>query len=170
MRLIDERPQNKHLIHDSETQRRRATTHGYSKELWYTSYKNMMQRCYLPSNPNYPIYGGRGISVCDEWHNIENFAKWVSASGHKKGLTIERKNSNGNYCPENCTWATAKEQANNRRTTTLIEYKGETHSLAEWARLLGVNRHTLWSRIRKQGWSVEKAFSCGKKKGVEGNG
>lgn len=161
MRLIDERPQNRHLIHDPETQRRRATKHGYSKEPWYTSYKNMMQRCYLPSNPNFPIYGGRGIKVCDEWLNIENFATWVSESGYERGLTIERKDPNKDYCPDNCTWATPREQANNRRNTLMLEHNGITLPLADWAERLGINRHTLWSRIKKQGWSVDKALSEG---------
>lgn len=160
MRLIKiERPQNKHLVYDSETQRRRATKHGYSKEPWYSSYKGMMQRCYLHCNPNYAIYGGRGISVCDEWHDINKFAEWVKVSNYSVGLTIERIDSNGNYSPENCTWATPKQQANNRRNTTYIDFEGKTKSLAEWADFLGINRYTLWSRINKQGWNIDRAFN-----------
>ena len=104
MRVIDERPQNKHLIHDSETQRRRATRHGFYHESWYPSYRGMMQRCNLPSAGNYQFYGGRGISVCGEWHDISNFAEWVKTSGYKPGLTIDRIDPTENCCPQKRRW------------------------------------------------------------------
>lgn len=163
MRLVDdkkpERLQNKHLIHDSETNRRRATRHGFYYEPWYSSYKSMMERCYHPKCRQYEQYGGRGIKICEEWHNINAFAEWVKTSGYEKGLSIDRINVNGDYCPENCRWATSKEQANNRRNNVFYEYKGESHTLAEWARITGINRYTLWSRINKQGWTIEMALS-----------
>lgn len=163
MRLVDdkkpERLQNKHLIHDSETNRRRATRHGFYYEPWYSSYKSMMERCYHPKCRKYEQYGGRGIKICEEWHNINAFAEWVKTSGYEKGLSIDRINVNGDYCPENCRWATSKEQANNRRNNVFYEYKGESHTLAEWARITGINRYTLWSRINKQGWTIEMALS-----------
>lgn len=105
MRLVDdkkpERLQNKHLIHDSETNRRRATRHGFYYEPWYSSYKSMMERCYHPKCRQYEQYGGRGIKICEEWHNINAFAEWVKTSGYEKGLSIDRINVNGDYCPEN---------------------------------------------------------------------
>lgn len=163
IRLVDdkkpERLQNKHLIHDSETNRRRATRHGFYYEPWYSSYKSMMERCYHPKCRQYEQYGGRGIKICEEWHNINAFAEWVKTSGYEKGLSIDRINVNGDYCPENCRWATSKEQANNRRNNVFYEYKGESHTLAEWARITGINRYTLWSRINKQGWTIEMALS-----------
>lgn len=127
------------------------------KEPWYDTYRSMMDRCYRETAKNYQYYGGRGIEVCDEWHDIINFEKWTLENGYKKGLSLERINANGNYCPENCKWATMKEQANNRRNTIYLDYNGETHSLSEWAELLDINQSTLRNRIFR-GWPVEKAL------------
>lgn len=113
---------------------------------WFSSYRGMMDRCYRETANNYPQYGGRGIRVCDEWHNIENFEKWAEKTGYTDGLTIERINVNGDYSPLNCKWATRKDQANNRRNSLRVCYNGESHTLSEWAELLGVNRSTLRSR------------------------
>lgn len=118
----------------------------------------MMDRCYRKKARNYPTYGGRGILVCDEWHDIEAFEQWVKSSGFSAGLTIERKDVNGNYCPENCTWATLKEQANNRRNTVFLELNGERHTMTEWAEILGIKRGTISSRVYR-GWKAEKALS-----------
>ena len=117
----------------------------YNKS-WYNSYRGMMDRCYREKTSNYYLYGGRGIKVCDEWHNIENFEKWVETSGYKKGLTLDRIDVNGNYEPNNCRWATMKEQDNNRRNTIYIEHNGEVHTISEWAEITGINRSTLNSR------------------------
>ncbi len=131
---------------------------SFYKEPWYGSYHSMMDRCYREKANNYPTYGGRGIKVCKEWHNIEEFEKWVVSSGFIKGMTLERIDVNGDYCPDNCKWATKKEQANNRRNTVYLEYKGEKHTISEWAYIFGMNRSTLNNRIYK-GWSVEKALT-----------
>jgi hypothetical protein len=165
MRLIDERPQNKHLIHDTETQRRRATRHGYYYEPWYTSYKSMMQRCNLKTAGNYYLYGERGVSVCKEWHDISKFAEWAKNSGYKRGLTLDRVDVNGDYNPQNCRWATPKQQANNRRNTLRYTYNGKTHTLTEWAEKFGINRFTLYTRLEERKWPIEKALltrpNCG---------
>ena len=162
VRLIDAnalRPQNRHLIHDPATQRRRATKHGYYHEPWYKSYRGMFQRCYQEAYEGYAQYGGRGIKVCAEWHDINAFAKWVSASGYRKGLSIDRIDPDGPYSPANCKWSTPHEQSNNRRNTVMLTYDGKTMALADWADALGINRHTLWSRLNKSNWPVEKALS-----------
>ena len=113
---------------------------------WYNSYRAMMDRCYRENASNYANYGGRGIEVCKEWHDIENFEKWVLKSNYKKGLTIERIDVNGNYEPSNCKWATKKEQDNNRRNTVCVEYNGECHTISKWAEITGINRSTLNNR------------------------
>lgn len=121
----------------------------YYKKPWYNSFRCMHSRCYREKDPSYEYYGGRGIKVCDEWHNIENFEKWVVTHPYKSGMTLDRIDPNGNYEPDNCRWATMFEQDNNRRNSVLIEYNGETHSISEWAIKLGINRSTLNNRYCK---------------------
>ena len=91
-------------------------------------------------------YGGRGIKVCDEWHDIQNFEKWVKDNPFFKGATLDRIDSNGDYEPSNCRWATMYEQDNNRRNTIKIEWNGETHTISQWAKITGLNRSTLNNR------------------------
>jgi hypothetical protein len=131
---------------------------SFYKEPWYNSYHSMMDRCYRKTAKNYSFYGGRGISVCPEWHNIEAFESWAKESGFRKGLTLERKDVNGDYCPENCTWATKKQQANNRRNTVVIEYNGESHTVSEWSDILGVSRSTINNRYHR-GLPTEKVLA-----------
>lgn len=121
----------------------------FSSEKWYNSYRSMMHRCYNKNAANYKDYGGRGIEVCEEWHNIELFEKWVNSSGFKSGLSLDRIDVNSNYCPENCKWSTSKEQCNNRRNTVYIEVDGERNTITEWADIVGMNRSTLSNRYYK---------------------
>ncbi len=131
------------------------------KEPWYGSYHSMMDRCHRETANNYPYYGGRGIRVCEEWHDIATFEKWVYESGFEKGLTLERKDPNKDYCPENCKWATPKEQANNRRNTLFIEHNGERHTVGEWAQILGTSRSTISNRYYR-GLPIEKVLTKGR--------
>ena len=131
---------------------------SFYKEPWWGSYRSMMDRCYRETAKNYPFYGGRGVAVCSEWHNIEAFENWVKASGFRKGLTLERIDPNGNYCPENCRWATSKEQANNRRNTLLLEYNGVCRPVSEWANVLGLSKSTISNRYYR-GLPIEKILA-----------
>ena len=131
---------------------------SFYKKPWYGSYRSMMDRCYREKNCNYNRYGARGIEVCEEWHNIENFEKWVEENPYFEGATIDRIDVNGNYEPSNCRWTTMKKQCNNRSNTLYITYNGETHTISEWAEITGINRSTLNNRYYK-GWSIESMLT-----------
>lgn len=135
---------------------KKKAKHMMSRSHLYNVYRGMLKRCYLPSCASYPRYGGRGITICDEWNDkrtgFETFRDWALSHGYKEDLSIDRIDTNGNYCPENCRWATPKQQANNRSTTILITYGGITKPLSFWADLTNANSVTLRQRHRK-GWS-----------------
>ena len=117
----------------------------------------MKQRCFNPKDRNYHNYGGRGITVCDEWLDYLTFKKWCDENGYEQGLSIDRINNDGNYEPGNCRWVTQKVQNNNKRTIHWITYNGETKSLSEWAASLGLKPNSLIQRLHK--YSVEEALS-----------
>ncbi len=119
----------------------------------------MKGRCYKPTSKRFHAYGARGIKVCDEWLSFENFCEWSLSNGYSDDLTIDRINNDGNYEPSNCRWTTMKTQANNRRTNHFLTYKGETHTLKEWAEITGINYNTLVGRINRLGWSIEKTLN-----------
>lgn len=124
----------------------------------YNIWKNMKDRCCNPNCERYKDYGERGITLYPEWfENFDNFADWAKENGYVIGLTIERKDVNGDYCPENCCWITRVEQARNKRDTIIVEYKGERKPLIEWCEELGLNYDTIHNRI-EIGWSVKDAF------------
>ena len=121
---------------------------------------NMKNRCYDPNNNRYYRYGARGITICDEWLNDKYaFCRWALENGYAPGLTIDRIDNNGNYCPENCRWSTPKEQMHNFSNNVPITYNGETKTLSEWADSLNIKRTTLHNRLRYYHWSVEKALT-----------
>lgn len=119
----------------------------------------MKQRCYCATHDNYENYGQKGVTVCEEWQEFKPFYDWAMANGYREDLTIDRKENDKGYSPENCRWASLKEQANNKRDTHRITYMGETHTLAEWAEKVGVSYDTLYTRIFRYGWSEEKALT-----------
>lgn len=119
---------------------------SYYDKPWYGSYRSMITRCENPNAKNYPLYGGRGIKVCKEWHDIEQFEAWVESSGYQKGLSIDRIDVNGDYTPNNCKWSTSKQQANNRRNTVYVTIDGVTKTISEWADFSGLSRNTINTR------------------------
>ena len=119
----------------------------------------MKRRVLNPNNIGYQDYGGRGIKICDEWLVYENFNNWAINNGYKEGLSIERKNVNGDYCPENCCWIARNEQASNKRNTKWLEFNNERKTAKEWAKEFGINYHTLMRRLNSYHWTVEKALT-----------
>ena len=134
-------------------------------------YHCMVNRCYDKNNIRYNIYGGRGITVCDEW--LDNkililgrriskgwlaFKEWALSHGYRDDLTIDRIDNNKGYSPDNCRWVTPKEQANNRHTSILVTYKGKNKTLPQWCEELNLDYSVVRQRIKVLHWSVEKAF------------
>lgn len=137
-------------------------THGQTKTRLYRIWFNMKCRCHKETAPDFHRYGGRGITVCDEWRNgFQPFYDWAMANGYRDDLSIDRIDSNGNYCPENCRWEDSKTQNNNTRRNHYVTYNGETLTISQWAERCGISRNTLHSRITKYGWSVERALTEG---------
>ena len=132
--------------------------HGERYSRLYTIWCRMKARCYNSNNHAYNLYGGRGIVICDEWQsNYCVFKEWAINNGYKDDLTLDRIDVNGNYEPNNCRWATRKEQANNTRTNHYITYNNETHTLAEWSDITGIQRDVIKSRIEK-GMNLDDVF------------
>lgn len=132
------------------------TTHGLSKTHLYKTWASMKDRCTREKSSAYFNYGARGISVCAEWLNsFESFRDWSLANGYSEALSIDRIDPNGNYEPENCRWVNMEVQANNKRTTVFLKFNGETHSLKEWSRIVGLNYFTMQNRY-KAGKTVEE--------------
>jgi len=122
--------------------------HNKTNARIYYTWSSMMQRCHNSNARAYKNYGGRGIRVCEEWHDAESFIKWAMANGYSDDLTIERKNVNGNYCPENCIFATRMQQARNTRVrhdntsgTPGVYYRKEN---GKWRSAIGVDGKFIW--------------------------
>jgi len=133
--------------------------HGESRTRLWIIWSGMRERCSTPSCSGFANYGGRGIEVCDEWHDYTTFKKWAIENGYEPNLTLERLDTNGNYEPQNCCWATVKEQNENKRNNRYLEFNGEKHTVAGWAKKLGINPVTLHDRLYKLHWTVERALT-----------
>lgn len=135
-------------------------THGESNTRLYRIWVDMKTRCTNPSWDHYDRYGGRGITVCEEWKkDFEKFRDWALSTGYKDDLTLDRRDNNGPYSPENCRWATVKEQAANRSSTRYLEFNGESHTMSEWSEITGIERLVIKNRIDVLHWSIEKALT-----------
>lgn len=136
------------------------TEHGLSNHPLYRLRGDIIKRCTNPKANNFKNYGGRGIKLYDEWrHNFQAFFDYVSKLEHygEKGYTFDRINNDGNYEPGNVRWATRIQQSHNSRKVKMITYNGETKPIAEWARIVGINRLLLGARL-KANWTIECAL------------
>lgn len=133
--------------------------HGMAGTAVYSVYDAMKQRCRNPKNAHYASYGGRGITVCDRWLGVDGFTNFLADMGPRAhGATLERKDNNGSYCPENCCWADRKTQSRNTRTTVFLTLGELRLPLAAWAERLGIPRKTL-SRRHAAGWTDERVLT-----------
>lgn len=135
--------------------------HGFARKgkvhRFHMVWRNILARCQNPDNPNYPRYGGRGIKVCDRWQVFANFRDDMF-SGWQVGLTVERKDNNGPYSPENCRWATRKEQCLNKRSNRYIEIMGQRLTYSQWSERTGIPQALIAWRCSK-GWEPERILS-----------
>lgn len=145
--------------------------HNKSYSRIYHIWVNMIQRCTNINNKSFKDYGGRGITVCKEWKEFQNFDKWALNNGYSDNLTIDRIDVNENYEPSNCRWVTVKEQANNKRNNHIVTFFRETHSITEWSRILNIPLSTLarknkddWIQIYNEYYSSKKLSERDKRK------
>jgi len=124
------------------------------KAIWRT----MIFRCENPKSEMFYAYGKKGVRVCDEWKEFENFKKDMFG-GYKKGLSIDRINNTGNYCKENCRWATSLEQAQNTSRSRFITYNGIKKTLSQWARDLGISGSKVRTRFYVYKWPINKCLN-----------
>lgn len=136
-----------------------AAPHRGTGTRLFTIWVDMRQRCNNSNIPNFNDYGGRGISVCSEWDkSFIAFRNWAKQNGYSKNLSIDRINVNGNYEPSNCRWATSFQQAMNTRKTRIITIGRESKPLKYWCQAYKIPEETIYRRVRKYGWSFEKAL------------
>lgn len=141
-----------------ETSRKRMTTHGSTDTRLYNIWTSMKARCETSKEEKFiKNYQNKGIIICDEWHDFSIFQKWALENGYADKLSIDRKDNNGNYCPENCRWVDQKTQQNNKSSNKRLTYNNKTQTIAQWAEEIGMKYNTLDERLRK-GWSVERAL------------
>ena len=146
--------------------KKKKTTHGRSDSSLYGIWHGMKERTCCETHKQYKDYGGRGIDICEEWKNsFELFEKWSLQNGFEKGLQIDRIDNDKGYYPENCRWATRKVQANNKRSSRILEYRGQKKTMSEWADAAKINYRTFEYRLNN-GWPIEKALETP----VRGNG
>ena len=138
----------------------------------YRIWRNMIQRCTNPNKPDYKYYGVQGISVCEEWKTYVQFKEWAMENGYADNLTIDRKETDKNYCPSNCRWVTVKEQQNNKTNNHKLEFNGVTHTINEWAEILNIKREVIKDRLRL-GWDIQTILTTPvehQNKGITFNG
>lgn len=153
-----------------EKNREINTKHGMTGSRIYVIWEHMKDRCFNKRNKSYHRYGERGVTVCDEWsgeNGFINFYNWAIKNGYREDLTIDRINNDGNYTPDNCRWATRKEQMNNVNYNVFLELDGEEHTISQWSDILGIGQDTIQARKKYYNFDDKKALlkpqTCKKK-------
>lgn len=133
--------------------------HNLTNTRLFRIWSGILNRCYNPNNQKYKNYGALGIIVCEDWRTeYINFYHWAISHGYNDNLTIDRINVKGSYEPSNCRWVDQKKQQNNRNNNHFLTYKGETHTISEWAEITGINYFTLKTRVYLK-WSPERCLT-----------
>lgn len=136
-----------------------VSTHGLSDHPLYRKWNDVKNRCFNEKVMCYKYYGGRGITMCDEWKNdFQLFYDWCINNGWRKELQIDRIDNNLNYSPDNCRFVSRSENCRNKNSNHYLEYLGESKTIVEWAEIYNLPMKELWQRI-KRGWSVERALN-----------
>lgn len=117
----------------------------------YSTWITMIHRCEDPKREKYKDYGGRGISVCEEWHDPNSFIDWAYSNGYHEGLQIDRINNDMGYSPDNCRWVTNKVNSRNRRNTVYLSMFGERKCVSEWCETLPISQNTIYWWVREFG-------------------
>lgn len=141
------------------------TKHGKHDTRLYRIWKAMRNRCLNPNNPSFQKwYGSKGITVCQEWlDDFSSFEKWALSNGYQDNLTLDRIDVNGNYSSWNCRWVSNAIQQNNKTTNHTLTYNNETHTIAEWSKIVGIHNSAILARVRL-GWSTERTLTTPSRK------
>lgn len=139
--------------------------HGHAKTRLYNIWAAMRYRCHNPNCKYYHNYGGRGIKICSEWDEFACFEAWAYENGYddnapKGKISLDRKDVDGDYCPENCRWISMYDQQDNKQDTIKLTYNGQTRTIREWAKITGITHNTIWHRY-KMGHPIEDVLFSG---------
>lgn len=146
---------------ERETKTLAHTIHGKRNTRLYEIWAGMKSRCLNPSIREYKWYGAKGVVICPEWLNdFQAFYDWAIAHGYADNLTIDRIDNNKGYSPDNCRWATKKEQQNNRSNNRFLTYNGETHNISEWAKKFGVEYFKFYRLLKQNSFNIERVVEC----------
>lgn len=146
--------------YQAETRSSAHTTHGDSRSRLYHIYCTMLARCNNRNSYSYTRYGGRGITVCEEWReSYPAFRKWSMDNGYDESKSIDRIDNNAGYFPTNCRWVDAVTQANNKSNNRAVTANGTTKTIAEWSRETGISQALIRARIERLGWSEQAAVT-----------
>jgi hypothetical protein len=123
--------------------------HGLWKHPLYGVWQGMKTRCTNPNSNRYQYYGGKGVTVCEEWLNFKTFYDWSIANGYQQGLSLDRKERNKGYFPDNCRWSSIKEQNNNKTDNVMVYHEGSKYTVNEFSQLTGISKGILYRKLER---------------------
>lgn len=135
------------------------TKHNETKTRLYNIWQQMKQRCYNEKSISFIYYGQKNITICNEWkYDYLNFRNWAMNNGYKENLTLDRIDTKGNYCPENCRWISNAKQQRNKNNNRFLTFKNKTLCVAEWSEKTGIKSQTIYQRLRRN-WTIERTLT-----------